>query len=118
MQLKFMSIMVADQEHALQFYTSVLGFRKMADLPMGTFRWLTVTSPDGIAGLELVLEPVNFEPARFYQKALFEAGIPILNQTVLLKGINNRVKTLLSLFRELAGLGVKPYYLFQCESAL
>ena len=78
MQLKFMSIMVADQEHALQFYTSVLGFRKMADLPMGTFRWLTVTSPDGIAGLELVLEPVNFEPARFYQKALFEAGIPAL----------------------------------------
>lgn len=48
-------------------------------------------------------------------KRLFEAGIPILNQTVLLKGINNRVKTLLSLFRELAGLGVKPYYLFQCD---
>ena len=78
MKLQFMSVMVLDQEHALQFYTSVLGFRKMADLPMGPLRWLTVTSPDGIAGVELVLEPVNFEPARIYQKALFEAGIPAI----------------------------------------
>jgi predicted enzyme related to lactoylglutathione lyase len=78
MKLKFMSVMVLDQEHALQFYTSVLGFQKMADLPIGPLRWLTVTSPDGIAGVELVLEPVNFEPARIYQKALFEAGIPAI----------------------------------------
>jgi len=78
MQLKFMSVMVLDQEHALQFYTSVLGFRKMADLPIGLLRWLTVTSPDGIAGVELVLEPLNFEPAEIYQKALFEAGIPAI----------------------------------------
>ena len=76
MQLKFMSVMVEDQERALQFYTSVLGFKKMADLPMGTYRWLTVTSPDGIEGVELVLEPLGFEPARVYQKALFEAGVP------------------------------------------
>jgi catechol 2,3-dioxygenase-like lactoylglutathione lyase family enzyme len=76
MQLKFISILVADQEHALQFYTSILAFTKMADLPIGPFRWLTVTSPDGMAGVELVLEPLNFGPARVYQKALFEAGIP------------------------------------------
>jgi len=77
MQLKFMSVYVEDQDHALQFYTSVLGFKKMADLPMGAFRWLTVVSPDGLAGVELVLEPMGFEPARVYQKALFDAGIPI-----------------------------------------
>ncbi len=77
MQLKFMSVPVDDQEQALQFYTSVLGFQKMADIPMGTFRWLTVTSPDGIEGVELVLEPIGFEPARVYQKALFEAGKPV-----------------------------------------
>ena len=76
MQLKFISIMVKDQEHALDFYTSVLGFTKMADIPLGEYRWLTVTSPDGIAGVELVLEPVAFAPARVYQQALFEAGIP------------------------------------------
>jgi len=78
MQLKFMSVYVEDQERALQFYTSVLGFKKMADLPMGAFRWLTVVSPDGIEGVELVLEPVSFEPARAYQKALFAAGIPLV----------------------------------------
>jgi phosphatidylglycerophosphate synthase len=36
--------MVEDQERALVFYTKVLGFRKMADIPMGEYRWLTVTS--------------------------------------------------------------------------
>jgi catechol 2,3-dioxygenase-like lactoylglutathione lyase family enzyme len=75
-QLKFISVMVSDQEAALRFYTEVLGFRKMADIPMGEFRWLTVTSPDGIEGVELVLEPMGFPPARVYQKALFDAGIP------------------------------------------
>jgi predicted enzyme related to lactoylglutathione lyase len=76
MQIKFVSIMVEDQESALRFYTSVLGFEKMADIPMGKYRWLTVTSPDGVEGVELVLEPMAFPPARAYQKALFEAGIP------------------------------------------
>jgi predicted enzyme related to lactoylglutathione lyase len=76
MQIKFVSIMVEDQESALKFYTSVLGFEKMADIPMGEYRWLTVTSPDGVEGVELVLEPMGFPPARAYQKALFEAGIP------------------------------------------
>lgn len=78
MQLKFMSVMVADQESALRFYTDVLGFEKMADIPMGPFRWLTVTSPDGIAGVELVLEPLGFPPAKVYQQALFESGIPAI----------------------------------------
>jgi predicted enzyme related to lactoylglutathione lyase len=76
MQIKFVSITVEDQESALRFYTSVLGFEKMADIPMGEYRWLTVTSPDGVEGVELVLEPLGFPPARAYQKALFEAGIP------------------------------------------
>lgn len=76
MQIKFVSLMVNDQENALRFYTEVLGFQKMADLPLGDYRWLTVVSPDGIEGVELVLEPLAFEPARVYQKALFDAGIP------------------------------------------
>lgn len=76
MQLKFISLLVADQERALDFYTRVLGFQKMADIPMGEYRWLTVTSPDGIDGVELVLEPMAFPPSQVYQRALFEAGIP------------------------------------------
>ena len=76
MQVKFVSVLVDDQEKALRFYTDVLGFAKMADIPMGEFRWLTVTSPDGIEGVELVLEPTAFPPARVFQKALYDAGIP------------------------------------------
>jgi len=51
-------------------------------------------------------------------KRLREAGIVILNQTVLLKGINDRVKILIELFSGLCELGVKPYYLFQCDPVL
>jgi catechol 2,3-dioxygenase-like lactoylglutathione lyase family enzyme len=76
MQIKFVSLLVNDQEQALRFYTDKLGFEKASDIPMGEYRWLTVTSPEGVAGAELVLEPMAFAPARSYQKALFEAGIP------------------------------------------
>lgn len=76
MQITLVSILVEDQDSALAFYTKVLGFEKQNDIPMGEFRWLTVCSPEGAAGVELVLEPTAFPPARTYQKALFEAGIP------------------------------------------
>ncbi len=76
MQIKLASIFVDDQENALRFYTSVLGFVKRADIPMGSFRWLTVSSPEGAEGVELVLEPMAFPPAKTYQQALYAAGIP------------------------------------------
>lgn len=76
MQIKFVSVMVEDQDRALHFYTTILGFEKMADIPMGQYRWLTVSSPDGVPGVELVLEPMGFPPSRAYQQAMFEAGIP------------------------------------------
>jgi catechol 2,3-dioxygenase-like lactoylglutathione lyase family enzyme len=76
MQIKFTSILVDDQSKALKFYTESLGFRKLSDIPMGEYRWLTVVSPDGVEGAEVVLEPMGFPPARAWQKALFDAGIP------------------------------------------
>jgi catechol 2,3-dioxygenase-like lactoylglutathione lyase family enzyme len=76
MQLKFASLMVADQESALRFYVDKVGFRKMADIPMGQYRWLTVASPEGVAGMELVLEPMSFAAAKEFQKAMYKAGIP------------------------------------------
>lgn len=76
MQIKLASVLVDNQEKALKFYTEVLGFKKKTEIPMGEFKWLTVVSPDGPEDIELVLEPLGFEPARTYQKALFEAGIP------------------------------------------
>jgi catechol 2,3-dioxygenase-like lactoylglutathione lyase family enzyme len=77
MHIDLTSVLVDDQEKALQFYTQRLGFRKMADIPMGEFRWLTVVSDDGRDGLELVLEPMGFAAARVYQKALYDAGTPL-----------------------------------------
>jgi catechol 2,3-dioxygenase-like lactoylglutathione lyase family enzyme len=76
MQIRLASVMVDGQEKALRFYTTVLGFVKDKDIPMGPFRWLTVNSPQGAQGVELVLEPMGFTPALTYQKALFDAGIP------------------------------------------
>ena len=76
MKITLASITVDDQDKALRFYTNQLGFEKKHDIPMGPYRWLTVTSPEGMAGVELVLEPLAFPPSKTYQQALFEAGIP------------------------------------------
>jgi catechol 2,3-dioxygenase-like lactoylglutathione lyase family enzyme len=76
MRLGITSVMVENQDQALEFYTTILGFQKMADIPFGEMRWLTVVSPDVPQGMELVLEPMSFPPARTFQQALFEAGIP------------------------------------------
>jgi len=76
MKMQFASVVVDDQAKALQFYTEKLGFVKVSDIPMGPYRWLTVASLEGVAGMELVLEPAGFEPAKTYQQQKFAAGIP------------------------------------------
>ncbi|MGA2477477.1 MAG: KamA family radical SAM protein [Spirochaetia bacterium] len=50
-------------------------------------------------------------------RRLLNAGAPVMNQAVLLKGINDDVDTLETLFRGLLAAGVKPYYLFQGDLA-
>ena len=45
------------------------------------------------------------------------AGIPVFNQTVLLRGINNSEEQLKKLFYKLVSISVKPYYLFQGDLA-
>ena len=69
--------MVDDQDKALKFYTGVLGFVKKKEIPMGEHKWLTVVSNEEQDGVELLLEPMGFAPAKTYQKALFDAGIPL-----------------------------------------
>jgi glyoxylase I family protein len=77
MRIKLTSIMVDDQDKALRFYTEVLGFRKKHDIPVGEYRWITVTSPEGPSDLELVLEP-NANPAgKAFQEAMLSQGIPL-----------------------------------------
>lgn len=77
MKIKLSKVFVDDQDKALKFYTEVLGFIKKSDISSGDDRWLTVVSPEGPNDIELLLEPVSLPAAAEYQKALFEAGMPL-----------------------------------------
>jgi lysine 2,3-aminomutase len=46
---------------------------------------------------------------------LADAGLPVGNQTVLLRGVNDDARLLEDLFRRLLRVRVRPYYLFQCD---
>jgi len=48
---------------------------------------------------------------------LIRAGIPLLSQTVLLRGVNDDTATLEALFRGLVAMRVKPYYLHHADLA-
>lgn len=76
MKIKLTSVLVDDQEKALQFYTEVLGFIKKQDIPVGKFKFLTVVSPDEPKGTELLLEPDEHPAAQTFKKGIFADGIP------------------------------------------
>ncbi len=46
---------------------------------------------------------------------LVDAGLPVMTQTVLLRGVNDRAETLEALFRGLVRARVRPYYLLQAD---
>jgi len=46
---------------------------------------------------------------------IVNAGIPLGNQSVLLRGINDNAETLKELFTKLVKIRVRPYYLYQCD---
>jgi lysine 2,3-aminomutase len=48
---------------------------------------------------------------------LTRAGIPLLSQTVLLRGVNDDAAVLETLFRHLVAMRVKPYYLHHADLA-
>jgi catechol 2,3-dioxygenase-like lactoylglutathione lyase family enzyme len=76
MRIYVTSVFVTDQRQALEFYTSVLGFVKKTDIPLGEASWLTVVSPEDPGGTELLLEPGGHPAVGPYQQALVEDGIP------------------------------------------
>jgi predicted enzyme related to lactoylglutathione lyase len=94
MRIKLTSVYVADQEKALHFYTSVLGFVKKADFTQGPFRWLTVASPEDPDGTELQLAQNDNPAARAFQQAMFEQGQPaVMFFTDDLQADYDRMKT-------------------------
>jgi len=48
-------------------------------------------------------------------RAVQALGIPVVNQAVLLRGVNDDAGVLGDLMRGLTGIGVLPYYVFQCR---
>lgn len=48
---------------------------------------------------------------------IIDAGVPMVSQTVLLKGVNDEAAVLEALFRRFVELRIKPYYLHQADLA-
>ncbi len=82
MRITLTGVFVGDQDEALKFYTETLGFVKKHDVPVGEFKWLTVTAPDDPDGPELLLEPNENPVAQEYQKGMFDQGIPTASFSV------------------------------------
>lgn len=78
MQIKFASLPVTDQDKALRFYTEVVGLQAAADIDMGEIRFLSVCGEDGIEGAQIILGTTEFAPLATYQKAAFDADMPVL----------------------------------------
>src|SRR5215471_7674580 len=79
MKIKLTKVYVNDQENALRFYTEVLGFTKKTDFSQGSYRWLTVASPEEPNGTELQLALNSNPAAKTYQQAIFQQGQPAAN---------------------------------------
>lgn len=82
MRIYVTSVLVDDQDKALEFYTEVLGFVKKTEVPLGEARWLTVVSAEDAEGTELLLEPDGHPAVEPFKRALVEDGIPFTSFAV------------------------------------
>ena len=82
MRIVVSSSFVDDQDKALDFYTSKLGFVKKTEVPLGEYRWLTVVAPDNQEGTELLLEPDSHPAVGPFKQALLQDGIPFTSFAV------------------------------------
>lgn len=76
MRIKWTSLYVDDQDKALQFYTDTLGFQKKADVSRGSYRWLTVVSPEDPGGMALLPASTANAAGKAYQEALHGQSQP------------------------------------------
>ncbi len=76
LKLQTVSIFVDDQQRAVDFYTSTLGFHVTADVPLGEHRWLTVRAGDGPGASDVSLEPKGHPAVAPFTEALRSDGIP------------------------------------------
>ncbi len=82
--------------------------------------------PDLYAALKKVRKPlyisIHFEhpdeltnPTIAVIGQLRACGATLISQSVFLKGVNDKYKTLYTLFRRLPELGILPYYIYRCD---
>ena len=76
MKIKITTLYVNDQDRALAFYTGVLGFVKKSDFSQGSYRWLTVASPEEPNGTELQLELNSNPAAKAFQESKYNQQQP------------------------------------------
>ena len=74
MKIGLTSVYVDNLDKALRFYTEVLGFVKKADFSNGSYRWLTLASPEEQHGTEVQLALNDNPAAAAYQQAMFQQG--------------------------------------------
>ncbi len=60
---------------------------------------------------------LTFEASTAIEKCV-DGGIPVMNQMVLLNGVNNHAAIVQALSRRLLFLRAKPYYMFQCDPSI
>jgi EF-P beta-lysylation protein EpmB len=84
----------------------------------GLLGWVATTRELGLAPWIVVHSnhPAELEGACAAALArLVDAGVPVLNQAVLLRGVNDDAETLTALCERLVDLRVQPYYLHQLD---
>lgn len=77
MKIYITSVFVDDQEKAARFYCDILGFKIKHDIPLGEYRWLTVSQTGADDEVELLLEPSVHHAVAPYRSALIADGIPL-----------------------------------------
>ncbi len=56
--------------------------------------------------------------AKLACERLTDAGVPLGNQSVLLRGVNDCTHIMLDLVHELVKIRVRPYYIYQCDLSM
>src|SRR4026207_2322443 len=77
LKLNVTSVMVLDQDEALDFYVNKLGLEKGKDIKQGPFRWLTVrepSNPDVEIFLEVPGPPLHDEATAAQLRELISKG--------------------------------------------
>jgi len=96
-KLSVTSVMVLDQEEALDFYVNKLGLEKAQDIHQGLFRWLTVRVP-GNPEIEIFLQepgpPVQDEATAAQLRELIAKGAMggLVFQTDDTRGLYEKLK--------------------------